>query len=710
MSLLLLLGDGISPDPDSGDAAAQVLLETTPGQWADISSRCRSGSINRGRQRELDQYQAARCTAVVTNSDRHFDPNYADGPYAGNLKPMRGLQVRASYAGITYPQFTGYLDRIQQRYLGPHSSEADLIATDGFKILARKRLPPSVYIVEVSADQPARWYRLDEPSDTPIVFDSIARADGTPIGDPAFGSAGIVDRDPGSAMATTASPVQGFSTDVGLHPAAISGTGPFSIEFWLQCGVQAGSGGGSVFYQPQAPGTAAGLIDVRVMGGGSGSPGVLTLWTSLIPTVFVQSTVRVDDDSRHHCVVGREAGGTLKIYVDGVDRTSSVVVSTDSINPSVMYVASAFGTVNGLAGVLQHLAIYDEALSSARIAAHNSAGRTPWTGDTSGERLERILDLVDWPAALRDIDTGDSTLQGASLDSGGALDYAQKIRESEFGALYMTADGKVRFEGRGNLVNQPTVATFGDGPGEVGYVEIVPDYADDLIRNDVTVSRIDGTAQNTQDAASIEEFQIQDYTIDGLLHDDDALSRDAADFFVSEYAQPIQRFTQIRIMPRKDPTVRFPAILARELTDRVTVIRRPQGIGAPIEQISVVEGIIRSWGPKQWETSFDVSPAYAGAFLELDGGDGRLATAGAELTGSFDAVATVFDVTLTGGDLFTTDPGDFPFDITVGDETMTVTAISGAASPQSFTATRPNPATHTAGEAVQVADPVRIYF
>jgi hypothetical protein len=44
--------------------------------------------------------------------------------------------------------------------------------------------------------------------------------------------------------------------------------------------------------------------------------------------------------------------------------------------------------------------------------------------------------------------------------------------------------------------------------------------------------------------------------------------------------------------------------------------------------------------------------------------------------------------TAAGNQLWTTTAGDFPFDIIVGGERMTVTNITGSSSPQTFTVTR----------------------
>jgi hypothetical protein len=138
MTLLIGLGDGIIPDTD--DPALAVLFEKTAGVWVDITTDLISGSIKRGRQRELDQYDAGRSTVLLKNDQRQYDPNYASGTHYGSIKPMKRLWVLASWAGITYSLFFGYIDRWVQNKVGPDFGTTTVTATDAFKVLNKAKL------------------------------------------------------------------------------------------------------------------------------------------------------------------------------------------------------------------------------------------------------------------------------------------------------------------------------------------------------------------------------------------------------------------------------------------------------------------------------------------------------------------------------------------------------------------------------------------
>ena len=80
--------------------------------------------------------------------------------------------------------------------------------------------------------------------------------------------------------------------------------------------------------------------------------------------------------------------------------------------------------------------------------------------ELSGARINAVLDLpeVNWPAELRDIDPGDSTMLDADVAQGtGALQYLQLVGNSEFGTLFLSKDGKVSFRERSAVPNIPDI-------------------------------------------------------------------------------------------------------------------------------------------------------------------------------------------------------------------------------------------------------------
>lgn len=124
----------------------EVGFSTNPTEattWTDISGYVRTFSTRRGRNFELDQIQTGTATLLLDNRDRRFDPNHSGGPYFPNVRRMRRLRIRATYASITYDVFTGYVEQWPQVYRAKDIAEVPISVVDGFAVLAMKKLNTS---------------------------------------------------------------------------------------------------------------------------------------------------------------------------------------------------------------------------------------------------------------------------------------------------------------------------------------------------------------------------------------------------------------------------------------------------------------------------------------------------------------------------------------------------------------------------------------
>jgi hypothetical protein len=100
----------------------------------DITDAVHNISIRRGRNRELDEITTGTCNVGLRNFDRAFDPVNAAGPYFGNLRP--GKQVQVSIYGVTI--YTGAVDDWAQGFAHGNRADASLIAVDSLGRLARR--------------------------------------------------------------------------------------------------------------------------------------------------------------------------------------------------------------------------------------------------------------------------------------------------------------------------------------------------------------------------------------------------------------------------------------------------------------------------------------------------------------------------------------------------------------------------------------------
>jgi len=77
-------------------------------------------------------------------------------------------------------------------------------------------------------------------------------------------------------------------------------------------------------------------------------------------------------------------------------------------------------------------------------------------GETTGSRINKLLDLASWPAVARKIDTGDSTVQADPATANrNMLDEIQLVGDkTEFGGVFADNDGDIYFFSRTNLSNR----------------------------------------------------------------------------------------------------------------------------------------------------------------------------------------------------------------------------------------------------------------
>jgi len=105
--------------------------------FVDITNRCRSIRIQRGRSRNFANYTAGALSVELNNQDRAFDPLYEDSPYYGNIVPRK--QIRVSIEDEL--QFFGWVDDWDLTYTPDGNSLASVIAYDAFSVLAKQAIP-----------------------------------------------------------------------------------------------------------------------------------------------------------------------------------------------------------------------------------------------------------------------------------------------------------------------------------------------------------------------------------------------------------------------------------------------------------------------------------------------------------------------------------------------------------------------------------------
>jgi hypothetical protein len=125
----------------------------------DVTQRVKSVAIRRGKNRQLDTYDAGLANIVFINNDRTFDPVNPNSPFAGQIIPRRAVRISSEGEVI----FTGTVDDWNLSYAPNGYSEASAACSDAFSLLKNQTVPAGTATPQLPG------VRIDEVLDAPSV-------------------------------------------------------------------------------------------------------------------------------------------------------------------------------------------------------------------------------------------------------------------------------------------------------------------------------------------------------------------------------------------------------------------------------------------------------------------------------------------------------------------------------------------------------------
>lgn len=482
---------------------------------------------------------------------------------------------------------------------------------------------------------------------------------------------GLTSAMTGGTMAAVA-PTGGFTVDSTSHPAGSSGA----------------------MRRANNNATLSSLMPVSAASSARIDFAVQTPTTDTTGPTFVALTVAglwsfnvtpspADDLWHHHRIEIVNVSGTAKYdwYVDGVQIAFATTLGTWSN-------VTGFRLEPGVAGFVNTDAHAHVAMWSPRISADTYQAFLGYPGETATTRLTRLCSDAGILFAL----TGTST---TLMDLQPASTFVDALRSCE------AADGGILSDGgsggglvylaRGSRYNLTAAFTL-----DSSLYQLAPPFQpiedDQRRRNDWTVSRSGGGSGRFVDATSPQGTAAvglyDDSTTLGVASDADLI--DQAAWRVHLGTVESMRYPTVTINLRARPEL-VTAWLAAGLGSRITLRNLPSQHG-PGDVDLVVEGWSEVCDGFEWLVSIN-----AGAYepwrinVVADAQLGRLDTGGSTLSSSATATTTSLSVATSTGPIWTTTatfPADFPFSIGIDGEQITVTAISGSSSPQTFTVIR----------------------
>lgn len=430
------------------------------------------------------------------------------------------------------------------------------------------------------------------------------------------------------ALATDTAALAFDAQNLGLvgipGPLALPGGTTFTVEFFMKlhsAPPPAGSTQPRVFVASSAAGSVTvGVSSIDHAGASLTAPNAavnISIGSAGGGFQFFSATLGVADGNWHHIAVvcTNTLTASYLCYHNGSFVAMIVENPTGQAPWAFTPGATAPAVIAGFAptapsplfnGVVEELALYQQALSGARVAAHYLASLTTpkanaatsvWPEQFSGERIADILRGLGWPSGAASIATGDIRVQAtANLGTTKALSHLQACELTEDGAFFVDATGVIRFINHNALAAAPFItsqATFTDLPasGSLYYQPGSDIAADDQdLYNKAAVGNVGQPVQYAADGVSVLRYGARIFPgTTELLGTDQIVAATRATAIVARFKDPVTRIRRIDLAPIDDTVHLGPEVIARDLLQCVTVERKG-GPGGPLDPVIAHRG------------------------------------------------------------------------------------------------------------------------
>jgi hypothetical protein len=574
--------------------------------------------------------------------------------------------------------------------------------------------------------EPAAYYPLTDGSGSTTAEDVIGGPPLQVLGSPSMGS--VTGPGAGDTKHPEFMGSGGFVGGLkGLVPVAT--TGQWTIEFSYRA-TSSSTNANAPVVQWRSTGTYAALswlINIEKFGS-SNTVSIINQADWSTASSISYSGISAFDGEWHQVRVSLSRLDATHIHteitVDGVlTTTNSTVTAADTIGDLVdVEVGNLNNTFNGLyitSGV-DSLSVADLAIWSTATVDSTYDASTGYNGETAADRFTRLCGEEAIPATV--VGTAADSVAMGPQRSITLLALLDEIARTDDASIFETRDssGLTMRTGQSKLNQDPalTLTYLGEVRPPLG-----PVYGDEGIRNDVTATSPRGSSRRVVQATGPHNVQLPEddpqgvgryqTRIDVNPEDDDSLG-DAAGWRVNLGTYDGTWYARITVDLDAAPSIAA-TVAAVDIGDVVALTDLP--VDEALETVeSLVIGIAEDVLPKRRLVTFFTVPAapYRVGILASASGDtdpmlGRLDTDGSSTVSTVAVGASSFQVATPSGPLWTTTADDFPLDVIAGGQRVSISGITGASSPQTFTVQASGKQVRyqiPSGSRVNVADPI----
>jgi hypothetical protein len=236
-------------------------------------------------------------------------------------------------------------------------------------------------------------------------------------------------------------------------------------------------------------------------------------------------------------------------------------------------------------------------------------------GQTTGTRIGKILDDVQWPASMRTIATGVTTCVADPATIRTTLEAVKNAEFSEgLGAFYMSPDGTAIFKSRSEVASTlaATPTEFNQTTG-IPYRSVKYAFDDKLIINDVKFNRVGGTIQNVYSQSSIDKYFPHGLTQENLIAETDTIVAGIAGNYVNSRKETTIRIDEM-VVDLLDPSVPTDTMIGLDYFDNLKITNVTQE-GSEIQKTLQAQGFAWDITPNKMTVTITTLEPILDAFI-----------------------------------------------------------------------------------------------
>lgn len=378
-----------------------------------------------------------------------------------------------------------------------------------------------------------------------------------------------------------------------------------------------------------------------------------------------------------------QSGGSVAWHIGWIDIGGTTGVGWDDTYTGTAGactgVTSAFSTQT-VGTAIAHVAVFKTSASSI----YNSAD-TGFTGETAAARLARLTTEEGVSYVTPYGTVGTTSMGPQTADT--LLDLCGAAEDADMGILYEHRDSiALAYRPRTSLYNQPVTLPM-DYTERGLTTPLDPTDDDQATTNDVTVSRPSGSsARATLDTGALSTQPppagVGRYATSETVNvaTDDQLP-DIAGWLLHLGTWDAQRYPSVSVNLAAASSALVAAATAVDVGDRAQIANPPQWLPPGTIDL-IVEGYTETIGWADWSITYNCSPGAPWQVGVIEGTSlpARFDTDGCQLAASATATASTLVLATTTGRQWVNSiqyPAEFPFDLAVGGERVTVNSLGG---------------------------------